>query len=1219
MTLFRPLSAAFRFLCFCCLALLCLCLPQLSAEEVVTHAVTFDLDGKAVPLGDGASYTQQVLDGEAAITPSFEVDSAWTFTGWDLDFSSVSSDLTVTARYVSSHTVTFELGEYGDLLAGELVQEVGEGFRAIEPAISVDEGWAFIGWDRAYHDVIGAVTVTAEYIPADMAGVLEEAKVLPESAQSISEFGSSVSISGDTAVVGNELGDSSKAYVYVRNDGEWSQEAILEGSDDVDLFGGAVGISGDTIVVSGLSYDDSRNIFYVYVRENGVWSEQAQLTNNGLSRHDYSRSAVAISGNTIVVGMGHDGNGSAFVYERMNGRWKEQAKLVARGGAPTGKFGYSVDICGETIVVGAVLVSGNTSSSGDAYVFRREDGVWNQEARLEPIDGFSHDRFGRSVSVSGDIAVVGAYLDSGSAKYAGAAHVYRRIDGEWNEEVKLRASDGDSYDHFGYSVSVAGGLIAVGARVDEYNGRSSGSAYVYRLAGGEWVEQAKLLARDGDEDDEFGVSVGVSGDTAVVGAWRDEEMSYYGGAAYFYDLGVPPVAVEFHVGAHGQHTGGSLTQTVKAGTSAVAPFFEVDENWLFIGWDTDFSSVESDLVVTAEYVPTHFVTFDTGSYGSVLTGGLVQEVGEGYSAIAPEITTVSGWGFIGWNRNYDSVTESFTVTAQYAPAGLVGVLQEQVLLTTGGVDSETIQGPVSLSGDAAVVAMYGTAVTSWQRSVSVYVRSGGVWREQAKLVPSKNVGSFGTSVSVSGDTIVVGAEQDHAAGSQSGSAYVYRRSGAVWVEQGKLIPSDGEDGDEFGSSVSVSGDTIVVGANGDYHSSIGGRAYVYTRNGGVWTEQEKLVPSDGLAEYSYGIEVSVSGDTVVVGGLNTYTSKNRGVYIYVRNEGAWTEQAKLLGDDENDFGSSVDVIDNVNAGSAYVYARSGGAWSEEAKLVASDGAESDYFGSLVSVSGDRIVVGASGLDRVYVYARRDGIWFEEAKRLSSTGHVSLSGDMAVVSSTFWDNDGPVESVSVHDLGVPPVAVAFNLDGKSSHMGGGALSQLVKVNTPAIESVITPNTGWMFDAWDSDFSSVTFDMTVTALYSDSTTSDGDSLWDGWEQKYLGGTGVSDGSIDSDGDGDIDEAEFKSGNDPMDRSDYFHVMEEAVSPVDGKVTLRFTTNDDVGSRRYRICYTDDLSTTEPWPPLPMGEFAPDAGDSTEKTFDAPGAGDAYFFKVEAFIEE
>ena len=81
----------------------------------------------------------------------------------------------------------------------------------------------------------------------------------------------------------------------------------------------------------------------------------------------------------------------------------------------------------------------------------------------------------------------------------------------------------------------------------------------------------------------------------------------------------------------------------------------------------------------------------------------------------------------------------------------------------------------------------------------------------------------------------------------------------------------------------------------------------------------------------------------------------------------------------------------------------------------------------------------------------------------------------------------------------------------------------------------------------------------------------------------------------------------------------MIEEAVSPVDGKVTLRFTTNDDVGSRRYRICYTDDLRMTEPWLPLPMGEFIPDAGDLTEKTFDALGPADAYFFKVEAFIAE
>ncbi|MGJ8640898.1 MAG: RCC1 domain-containing protein [Opitutaceae bacterium] len=242
----------------------------------------------------------------------------------------------------------------------------------------------------------------------------------------------------------------------------------------------------------------------------------------------------------------------------------------------------------------------------------------------------------------------------------------------------------------------------------------------------------------------------------------------------------------------------------------------------------------------------------------------------------------------------------------------------------------------------------------------------------------------------------------------------------------------------------------------------------------------------------------------------------------------------------------------------------------------------------------------------------------------------LDGESAVAPSitandgwhfSGWDTD---LSVVTSDLMITAqylreYDVTFAIADAAIRIGGGGLAQEIIYGEPAVAPMLSVGDGWLFDSWDTDFSSVSSDLTINAVFIDSSTTDGDALWDGWEQKYLGGTGVSDGTIDSDGDGNLDEAEFKSGNDPLDATDYFHVMEEAVSPVDGQITLRFTTNDDLGSRRYMILYTDDLETAEPWTELPMGSFAPDPGDSTERSFDAPGAEGAYFFKVEAFIEE
>jgi hypothetical protein len=201
------------------------------------------------------------------------------------------------------------------------------------------------------------------------------------------------------------------------------------------------------------------------------------------------------------------------------------------------------------------------------------------------------------------------------------------------------------------------------------------------------------------------------------------------------------------------------------------------------------------------------------------------------------------------------------------------------------------------------------------------------------------------SVAVDGDTIVVGASLDDANdnGVRSGSGYVFTRSGTVWAKQEQLTASDGDSNDSFGVSVAVDGDTIVIGAalnDANDNGADSGSAYVFTRNGVVWSQQGKLTASDGASDDSFGVSVAVDGDTIVVG-------------------------ASL--DDANDNG--------VRSGSGYVFTRSGTVWAKQEQLVASDGASEDFFGRSVAVSGDTIVIAApydddNGFDSgsVYIYS-----------------------------------------------------------------------------------------------------------------------------------------------------------------------------------------------------------------------------------------------------------
>jgi len=356
------------------------------------------------------------------------------------------------------------------------------------------------------------------------------------------DFGSTVSIDGDTAVIG-AYGDgpwSGSAYVYVRSNGVWSEQQKLTASDGAanDYFGMSVSIEGDTAVIGAYGDDDYTGSAYVYVRSNGVWSEQQKLTASDGAEHDEFGISVSIGGDTVVIGgVGDDDNGlisgSAYVYVRSNGVWSEQQKLTASYTVSGDLFGISVSIDGDTAVIGAWGNDDNGSNSGSAYVYVRSNGVWTEQQKLTASDGATGDRFGYSVSIDGDTAVIGARYDDDNDSNSGSAYVYVRSNGVWSELQKLTASDGAAEDRFGYSVSIDGDTAVIGAYGDD---GYTGSAYVYARSNGVWSELQKLTASDGAAEDHFGWSVAIDGDTVVIGAWVDDD---YSGSAYVFPL-TPP-------------------------------------------------------------------------------------------------------------------------------------------------------------------------------------------------------------------------------------------------------------------------------------------------------------------------------------------------------------------------------------------------------------------------------------------------------------------------------------------------------------------------------------------------------------------------------------------------------------------------------------------------------------------------------------------------------
>ena len=263
----------------------------------------------------------------------------------------------------------------------------------------------------------------------------------------------------------------------------------------------------------------------------------------------------------------------------------------------------------------------------------------------------------------------------------------------------------------------------------------------------------------------------------------------------------------------------------------------------------------------------------------------------------------------------------------------------------------------------------------------MYVRDAqGNWNLEAKLLPSDGAADdkFGFGVSLDGDTALIGASGHDAQGADAGAAYVFLRTGTTWTEQAKLLASDGAAGDSFGTeAVSIEGDTAVIGAIYDDDSGgDSGSAYVFVRNGTVWSEQAKLLASDGAAVDFFGRYVDISGDTALIGAMrdDDLGSSSGSAYVFVRTGTVWSEQAKLLASDgaANDvFGldlaldgdtavvgaSQHDFLGN-DSGAAYVFVRNGTLWSEQAKLLASDGMAEQAFGRGVAIEGNRVLIGA---------------------------------------------------------------------------------------------------------------------------------------------------------------------------------------------------------------------------------------------------------------------
>lgn len=470
-------------------------------------------------------------------------------------------------------------------------------------------------------------------------------------------FGYDNAIDGDTLISGspgwNHIYNGSEgpflsyggAFIYVRNDqgtpdysgdDTWDYQSTLFASDAdsySDNYGWSVDISGDTAVVGapqGDGTEDDIGSAYVYTRSNGIWTFQQELNASDAGFNSYFGGIVAIEDDTIVVGARGDNNntGSTYVFTREDGVWTETVKLVADDAVEEMFFANTIDFENSTIVVGALYESETYPKSGAVYVFTEQDGVWTQSQKLKESTPGPYGRFGSSVSLEGDLLLIGAPSYLNYPQSAGKAILYQRNpeNGLWSPLQNLVASDATSNSYFGNYVEIHNEQIFVSAMSDPTGVDGNGAVYRFEQVNQVWVEQQKFSSPDAYTSDFYGVSFVAANDMLLISARYDDDVTFNTGSLYLYGFPQNPTITIDDVSVTEADDGSRLitanvTRTAtKPGElifGATVDFHTVDGTATFA--DGDYDSTAGTIVFESE--PDAFSQIQTISirlYGDTL-------------------------------------------------------------------------------------------------------------------------------------------------------------------------------------------------------------------------------------------------------------------------------------------------------------------------------------------------------------------------------------------------------------------------------------------------------------------------------------------------------------------------------------------------------------------------------------------------------------------------
>ncbi len=896
----------------------------------------------------------------------------------------------------------------------------------------------------------------------------------------LNAFGSSLALENSFLLIGSEGGRAGNdpeanhpyfgaAFTTERESSGWSSltRSVLRFPDGVpNQYGRAIAISGDTIVIGAPGRDntdlpgikDSAGEAFVYRLANNIWTLEQILTPSNPGANDAFGSAVAISGDLIVIGApledsaatqinGDESDnsaadtGAAYVFTRDNNTWSQQAYLKPINAETGDEFGRTVAVNGDTVIVSSPFEDSSTngidgddtdnslSNSGALYAFTRFGTFWFQEAYLKASNPGIDDHFGSNIAFNGIDLIVGVPQEDSAATGlngdqfnnnspdAGAAYLFQRISEIWSQSLYLKASNTSAGDRFGESVAISGNRLLVGATGEDsdslgLNGdqtnddlSNSGAAYLFLKIQNIWQQEAYLKASDSTSP-AFGSAVALSGQDAAISNSGDHVQIYTLSDKLFVQdqtLANDPLTIASGDSTRdfGTHIVGNQSdrKTFTIRNTGLTPLTQITATLAgdFPGdYEIDISNLPSTLASgeSASFT-VNFLPTDKR-----LRPAEIQIQRNNDLETLPFLIPLIGRG-IELAEITLSAPDGSTITdgglGLDFGSGLIGEHSAPQTFTLTNNDTVPLTG-LNLSKNGTNAADFLLNLTNFTPDLDP-----GDSTTFTVLFNRNGGGRRGATLTLQSDD----PEEIPFAFDTVGNAF----SALELAERAYLKASNTDADDSFGYAVAIDGNTMIVGAPGEDSSgnapntddngnsrTDSGAAYVFVYENSAWTQQAYLKARNSSAGDRFGSAVAIDGDRVLIGSP--------------------LEDAATTG--VNGIGGDDTVRDS---GAAYLFIRNGTTWTQEAYIKQSNPDLEDYMGTSVALSGNTLVLGAPGEDSnaqginenesdntseasgaAYLFTLENGLWAQSAylkNSASAAGHtfgtaVQISGDIIAI-------------------------------------------------------------------------------------------------------------------------------------------------------------------------------------------------------------------------------